>query len=135
MKRTCLVLVIGLLLLALAGSASASELDSRYVDRTGNLVADPPEDPSEWQDPNVLIFTYSPVEDPAVYEEVFAEFVDHLRTELDRDVRWFGVRSYAAQVEAMRAGRLHISGFASGAVQDAVNTAGFVPQTDRKSVV
>lgn len=106
-----------------------AEMDPRYTDRTGNLVADPPEDPNDWLDPDVLVFAYSPVEDPAVYEEVFAEFVDYLSEELGRPVRWFGVRSYAAQVEAMRAGRLHISGFASGAVQDAVNTAGFVPQT------
>ncbi len=41
---------------------------------------------------------------------------------------YFGVQSYSAQVEAMRAGRLHISGFASGNVQNAVNQAGFVPQ-------
>jgi phosphonate transport system substrate-binding protein len=109
--------------------AGASELDDRYVDLDGDLLADVPADPKEWQDPRTLIFAYAPLEDPAVYEEVFAEFVAYLSETLGRPVRWFGVKSYAAQVEAMRAGRLHISGFASGAVQDAVNTAGFIPQT------
>jgi phosphonate transport system substrate-binding protein len=105
------------------------ELDSRYCDRTGNLVADPPLDESQWLDPDTLIFAYAPVEDPAVYEEVFAEFIEHLENELARPVRWFGVRTYAAQIEAMRAGRLHISGFSAGSVQSAVNEGGFVPQT------
>lgn len=127
MKKTLLLALVCALLMFTVG-AFASELDPRYTDRTGDLVADPPEDPKQWVDPRVLIFSYSPVEDPAVYEEVFGELITHLSKELGREVRWFGVRSYAAQVEAMRAGRLHISGFASGAVQDAVNTAGFVPQ-------
>lgn len=105
------------------------ELDSRYCDRDGDLLADPPRDESEWLDPNTLIFAYAPVEDPAVYEDVFGEFIEHLEDRLARPVQWFGVRSYAAQIEAMRAGRLHISGFSAGSVQSAVNEAGFVPQT------
>lgn len=121
--------LVTLLFVVAIGVVAATELDDRYVDLDGDLVADVPTDPKEWQDPKTLIFAYAPVEDPAVYEEVFAEFIEYLSEELGRPVRWFGVRSYAAQVEAMRAGRLHISGFASGAVQDAVNTAGFVPQT------
>lgn len=104
------------------------ELDERYCDRTGNLVADPPVDPSRWIDPQNLIFAYTPVEDPAVYEEVWRDFLEFLEERIDRRVTYFGVQSYSAQVEAMRAGRLHISGFASGNVQNAVNQAGFVPQ-------
>ncbi len=107
----------------------ASELDDRYTDEDGDLLADLPEDESDWLDPDELIFAYSPVEDPAVYEEVFEEFTEYLEETLGRSVQWFNVQSYAAQVEAMRAGRLHISGFASGSVQDAVNEAGFIPQT------
>ncbi len=146
MKKTRMLVVLVLLVLVPMGLVFAGgqseeapetvdeecfegELDDRYCDRTGNLVADPPLDESQWQDPNTLVFSYAPTEDPAVYEEAFEDFVDYLSDVLDRDVRWFGVSSYAAQVEAMRANRLHISGFAAGAVQDAVNQAGFVPQT------
>ena len=106
-----------------------SQLDPRYTDEDGDMLADLPEDEDEWLDPDTLVFAYSPVEDPAVYEEVFEEFTEHLEESLGRPVQWFNVQSYAAQVEAMRAGRLHISGFASGSVQDAVNEAGFIPQT------
>lgn len=102
-------------------------MDDRYCDRTGDMVADPPLNEDEWMDPDPLIFTYAPTEDPAVYEETYSDFMDHLEEELGREVRWFSVYDYASQVEAMRAGRLHISGFATGAVPDAVNQAGFVP--------
>jgi phosphonate transport system substrate-binding protein len=37
------------------------------------------------------------------------------------------VQSNVAQIEAMRAGRLHIAGFGTGTVPVAVNCAGFVP--------
>ena len=103
------------------------ELDERYCDRTGNLVADPPLDESQWVDPPTLVFAYAPVEDPAIFEAAFSDFLAHLENELARPVQWFGVRSYAAQIEAMRAGRLHVSGFSAGSVQSAVNVAGFVP--------
>lgn len=128
-KSKVFVLTTVVLVMLFALVAAASELDDRYVDLNGDLLADVPVNSKEWQDPSTLIFAYAPLEDPAVYEEVFAEFVAYLGETLGRPVKWFGVKSYAAQVEAMRAGRLHISGFASGAVQDAVNTAGFIPQT------
>lgn len=103
------------------------ELDPGYVDKNGDLVADHPEDPSQYLDPDTLIFAYTPVEDPAVYEDVFQGFMEHLSAVTGKKVKWFSVDSYATQVEAMRAGRLHVSGFAAGSVQDAVNHGGFVP--------
>ena len=42
-------------------------LSGGYCDRDGNLVADVPQATS---DPKSLIFSYTPVEDPAVYERV-----------------------------------------------------------------
>ncbi|POQ98927.1 phosphonate ABC transporter substrate-binding protein [Alkalispirochaeta sphaeroplastigenens] len=118
MKKTTYAIMMVLLSLAVVMPIAAGGSGER--DATGTIGQ---------LDPDILVFAYSPVEDPAVYEEVFAEFIDYLSEQLGRPVRYFGVRSYAAQVEAMRAGRLHISGFASGSVEDAVNTAGFVPQT------
>jgi hypothetical protein len=62
----------------------------------------------------VLVFSYTPVEDPAVYENVFADFIAHLGKITGKRIRWFPAESYAAQVEAMRSGRLHIAGVATG---------------------
>lgn len=42
-------------------------------------------------------------------------------------VQFFPVQSNAAQIEAMRAGRLHVAGFNTGSNPIAVNCAGFVP--------
>ena len=102
-------------------------LDTRYCDRDSDLVADAPTDPRQWVDPRTLIFAYTPVEDPAVYRAVWQEFMDHLARETGRRVQFFAVQSNAAQIEAMRAGRLHIAGFNTGANPLAVNCAGFVP--------
>jgi len=124
-------LVMGL---ALAGSASAQDcergtLDKRYCDTDGDLVADIPSDASKLVDPDTLIFTYTPVEDPAVYKEVWAGFLDHMSEVTGKKVVFFGVQSNAAQIEAMRSGRLHIAGFNTGSNPLAVNCAGFRPFT------
>ena len=109
------------------GANRYGELDSMYVDKNGDMIADTPEDSAQWEDPDTLIFAYAPVEDPAVYEEVFVDFQRYLAQKTGKKVKWFAVTNYATQIEAMRAGRLHVSGFAAGTVQDAVNTGGFVP--------
>jgi phosphonate transport system substrate-binding protein len=103
------------------------DLDVRYCDDNGDLVADTPSDSSKWLDPDTLIFSYTPVEDPSVYENVFTEFMDYLAKETGKKVRWFGAESYAAQVEAMRSGRLHVGGISTGPTVYGVNLAGYVP--------
>lgn len=115
--------------LAMAMPAGAFNLDPRFTDADGDLVADIPSDPSEWVDPAVLVFAYTPVEDPAVYEDVWAEFLEHLSDVTGKPVQFFPVQSNAAQLEAMRAGRLHVAAFNSGANPIAVACAGFRPFT------
>jgi phosphonate transport system substrate-binding protein len=104
-----------------------AEMDTRFCDYDGDMVADPPQDPAEWVNPDTIIFTYTPVEDPAVYEEVWSDFIDHLAEVTGKQVEFFAVDSNAAQLEAMRAGRLHVAGFNTGSNPFAVNFAGFVP--------
>jgi len=121
------------LLLGLSNPAIAAEcknrgdLDLRYCDDNGDLLADTPTDSNQWLDPDTLIFSYTAVEDPSVYENVFAELMAHIAKKTGKQVKWYGPESYAAQVEAMRSGRLHISGFAAGATVYGVNLAGFHP--------
>jgi phosphonate transport system substrate-binding protein len=107
--------------------ANRGDLDARFCDENGDLIADQPKDRKQWQDPATLVFSYTPVEDPAVYENVFGEFLAHLSKVTGKRVRWFPAESYAAQVEAMRSGRLHIAGVATGPTPYAVNLAGFEP--------
>ena len=54
------------------------ELDVAYCDDNGDLVADLPKDPKKWKNPSTLVWAYTPVEDPAVYEKIFSPFTQHL---------------------------------------------------------
>ncbi len=103
------------------------QLDARYCDRDDDLVADPPTDPQQFVDPDQLIFAYTPVEDPEVYRRVWDPFLQHLQQATGKPVVFFAVQNNAAQLEAMRAGRLHIAGFNTGGTPLAVNCAGFRP--------
>ncbi|HYH37506.1 MAG TPA: phosphate/phosphite/phosphonate ABC transporter substrate-binding protein [Azospirillum sp.] len=103
------------------------ELDQLYCDRNGDLVADAPTDPKDWKDPDTLVFTYTPVEDPAVYANIFKPFQEELGKCTGKKVVYFQVQSNAAEIEAMRSGRLHVAGFSTGPTGFAVNLAGAVP--------
>lgn len=120
----------GLFVIAPAAAAECSnrgDLDTRYCDADGDLLADTPSDAAKWLDPKVLVFSYTPAEDPAVYEGVFSEFVAYLAKKTGRKIKWYGAESYAAQIEAMRSGRLHIAGVATGPTVYGVNLAGYIP--------
>ena len=127
-----LVYVAVLTLFAMSSTANAAcmnrgDLDSRYCDENNDLVADTPKDSGQWLDPDTLIFSYTPVEDPSVYENVFTEFMTYLSKQTGKRVKWYGAESYAAQVEAMRSGRLHVAGISTGPTVFGVNLAGYVP--------
>jgi phosphonate transport system substrate-binding protein len=117
----------------MAGSVSAAEdchrgtLDERYCDRDYNQTADLPLDDSKWVDPDTIIFSYTPVEDPAVYAKVWDGFINHMSETTGKKVVFFPVQSYAAQYEAMRSGRLHVAGVNTGGNPVAVSCAGMVP--------
>ncbi|MCB1479439.1 MAG: phosphate/phosphite/phosphonate ABC transporter substrate-binding protein [Tepidamorphaceae bacterium] len=114
---------------ASAQDCERGTLDARFCDKDGDLIADIPEDPAEQVDPDQLIFAYTPVEDPAVYKEAWSDFLKHLEEVTGKSVVFFPVQSNAAQIEAMRSGRLHIAGFNTGSNPLAVNCAGFRPFT------
>ena len=66
-------------------------------------------DEADWVDPKTIIFAYTPVEDPAVYATIWDGFVNHMAATTGRKVIFFPVQSNAAQLEAMRSGRLHVA--------------------------
>ncbi|MFZ9136867.1 MAG: phosphate/phosphite/phosphonate ABC transporter substrate-binding protein [Hylemonella sp.] len=103
------------------------DLDKLYCDENKDLVADAPKDPKKLKNPSTLVFTYTPVEDPAVYEKIFKPFTEHLAACTKKRVVFYQVQSNAAEIEAMRSGRLHVGGFSTGPTAFAVNIAGAVP--------
>ena len=106
---------------------SRGELDAMYCDENNDMVADTPKDAKKLKNPSTIVFTYTPVEDPAVYEKVFAPFTEYLGKCLTKKVVFYQVQSNAAEIEAMRSGRLHVGGFSTGPTAFAVNLAGAIP--------
>ncbi|MDH3760696.1 MAG: phosphate/phosphite/phosphonate ABC transporter substrate-binding protein [Gammaproteobacteria bacterium] len=112
---------------ALAEDCYRGTLDKQYCDRNRDQVADLPLDPKDWVNPDTIIFSYTPVEDPAIYAKVWDGFIKHMSEVTGKKVVFFPVQSYAAQYEAMRSGRLHIAGVNTGGNPVAVSCAGLVP--------
>lgn len=104
-----------------------ADLGQAYCDADGDLVADLPKEPSRWRNPETLVWAFAPIEDPAVYAQLFRPFTEHLSSCLDRQIVYYPVQSVASEISAMRAGRLHFAGFSTGPTVEAVNTAGAVP--------
>jgi phosphonate transport system substrate-binding protein len=107
-----------------AECANRGQLDDAYCDANQDLVADIP---AKTRDPSVIVFAYTPVEDPAVYENAFKPFTAHLAQCTGKRVVYYPVQSNSAEIEAMRSGRLTVAGFSTGPLGFAVNMAGAVP--------
>ena len=76
--------------------SARGDLDARFCDANGDLLADTPTDKSKIKNPDTLVFSYTPVEDPAVYENAFSELMAHMSKITGKKIRWFPAESYAA---------------------------------------
>ncbi len=94
------VWIFAVLVVCLSQTATTAEtcprgqLDPRYCDSDGDMVADTPAQSDQWNDPRTIIFSYTPVEDPAVYIGVWDDFLKHMEQVTGRRVRFFQVQSY-----------------------------------------
>ena len=70
-----------------------------YATANNDLVADIP---AKTRDPSVIVFAYTPVEDPAVYENAFRPFTEYLGKCTGKRVVYYPVQSNSAEIEAMR---------------------------------
>ena len=136
--------VLGLIAALAANSGNAQDscpnrgqLDTLYCDADKDLVADTPSDPAKLKDPSTLIFAYSAVEAPQVYQKAFQPLIDALAACTGKKVVYLPANSPTALIEAMRSGRLHIADFGTGSVGFGVNLAGAVPivaQADKNGI-
>jgi phosphonate transport system substrate-binding protein len=132
LQKPLLALALALATLALPALAQDNcahrgDLDPIYCDANRDMLADTPADAARQKNPGTLVFTYTPVEDPAKYENIFKPFTDHLAACTNKRVVFFQVQNNAAQIEALRSGRLHVGGFSTGPTVFAVNKAGAIP--------
>ncbi len=102
-------------------------LDPKFIDEDHDLVADPPKDKSKQLHPDTLVFSY--VAGPEAENELpdWKDFVRFLEDETGKPVKARVFESTEDQLRALAAGKLHVTGFNTGNVPEAVNSAGFVP--------
>ncbi len=103
------------------------DLSPLYCDEDRDLTADAPKDKTKWRNPASLMLSYSPQEDTAAYEKLWAPYVAHMAQCLGRPTRFLQVFSSAAVIEALRSGRIQFSLLATGDTPFAVNVGGAVP--------
>ena len=109
------------------GCEAPSHLDPIYRDADCDLLADPPTDKADLHDPDTLVWAYTPIENPAIYANLFKPFTKHLESCVGRQILYYPVQSNGAQVNALRSGRLHFAGFSTGPTVAAVRNGGAHP--------
>ncbi|MDR3321708.1 MAG: PhnD/SsuA/transferrin family substrate-binding protein, partial [Synergistaceae bacterium] len=124
-KKWMFVLMALLVLLSLTIPVFAAEktgdLNASFRDDDGDLTADPPQDPKNWKDPDTLVFADAPLEDVIEYKDIYAGFLDLLSKKTGKKVEYRVLETNSGGIEDMRAGRLHLASFSTGATCYAVN--------------
>jgi|APSaa5957512622_1039677.scaffolds.fasta_scaffold22312_2 phosphonate transport system substrate-binding protein len=105
------------------------DLDNGFCDKDNDLLADLPVESAKWQNPKILKFAYTPVEDHNIYRETFGHFMEYLEKATGKKVKYYPTPSNSSEVEAMKIRRLHIAAFDTGTTGYAVNLAGFKPMS------
>jgi phosphonate transport system substrate-binding protein len=130
-KKLVFILMTLLAILNLAIPSRAADvqraLDARYRDDDDNLTADRPQDPKDWRNPDTLVFADAPVVDVVDYKDIFSDFLNFLSQKTGKKVEYRVLDTNSDGIEDMRAGRLHLASFSTGATCYAVNLAGYVP--------
>jgi phosphonate transport system substrate-binding protein len=110
------------------GPSGTQKLAPAYTDADADLLADPPADTAKLVDPDPLIFSWIPEDETVPLRDAFKDLADRLASATGKRVIYaLEIKSTEDQLRALRDGKLHVTGFSSGAVPVAVNLAGFVP--------
>ncbi|UNM96040.1 phosphate/phosphite/phosphonate ABC transporter substrate-binding protein [Ignatzschineria rhizosphaerae] len=132
--RFLIIITIFLLNLSIAKEydcLNRGSLTIEYCDNDFDLLADPPINPNDWINPEILIFTYVESERAPDYKSTFIPFVEHLESCLQHRVAFHPVTNNRAAIYAMKNNRAHIAGFSTGSTVFAVNQSGVIPFATR----
>jgi phosphonate transport system substrate-binding protein len=110
-----------------AGPSGTQKLAAAYTDANADLLADPPAE-AKLVDPDTLIFSWIPDDDTVPLRDAFKDLTDRLAIVTGKRIIYaLEIKSTEDQLRALRDGKLHVTGFSTGAVPVAVNLAGFIP--------
>jgi phosphonate transport system substrate-binding protein len=112
----------------LRDTQAVHKLSPEYTDSTGSMVADTPTDAAQLINPDTLVFSWIPEGRNEQDRTDFADLMKRIADATGKKVVYdMDLEDTNQQISAMHDGKLHIAIFSTGAVQAAVNTAGFVP--------
>lgn len=112
---------------AQAAPCPSPDLAPAYSDCNGDRVADPPEDKSQWLDPDPIVLADVPTTDMTARAVQAEPFIRYLEKALGRKVVVFMASDYADLVAGFKANRAHLVAFNTGNVERAVRCDGYVP--------
>jgi phosphonate transport system substrate-binding protein len=98
-----------------------------FPDADNDLVADPPSDPAQLINPDVLVFSYVASEEEGPSEDTWKELVAAIKEKTGKEVKVVHYSDVGEQLAALKKGELHIAGLNTGLVPVAVERDGFVP--------
>lgn len=125
--RAVLLFASGTVWAATPPSCPHGALANRYCDRNGDLVADPPEQPTARAHPEELVLGLAPTNSPARERKLWQSFAVHLTEALGKPVRIETFSTSGDQLEAIRAGQVQIAAVLAANLPEAVEQAGLVP--------
>ena len=99
----------------------------KFVDKDGDMVADPPEDPKDCIAPETLQFSFVAGEEESVPEEKWKELLAALQQKTGHQVKYVRFTTVTTRWHALKKGDLQITGLNTGTVPTAVQRDGFVP--------
>lgn len=112
--------------------AASQEMDAaKYTDANGDLVADAPTDAAKQVSPDKLIFSFIGSPDAKEGKDHWKEFGEFLQKKTGKPVEVVTFETADDQLDALKEDKLHVTAINTGSVQEAVNTAGFVPVCTR----
>lgn len=120
-KETTLISQMGI------GGSTPMQLDPVFTDADGDLIADPPKDPSKLIDPDKIVFSFVGSDTASEERSNWTDFASFLSKKSGKPVEVVAFKNREDERQAMRDGKLQIAGFNTGDVPLAVNTCGFVP--------
>lgn len=103
-----------------------NKLDEQYQDANGDLIADAPNDPTAWVDPETIQFAYLAA-DQDRYAELWAPVLAKLSEACGKPIEFVKHESPDDELWGVRSSSLHLVGINSGSVPVAVNQCGFIP--------
>ncbi len=109
------------------GGSGDNRLDPQFTDADSDLVADCPKDPSKQIAPATVVFAYIAGPNAKAERNQWQPLADFLSNKTGKKVEIASYNTIAEQMDALKTGKLHVAGFNTGAVENAVNKGGFVP--------